>query len=79
MKALLRHLKGDMRVAIRLPCNNEILKAKGVWGSHLVAFSGRCGVTEGVKHSKEQLKTMSRHQQLVSFSSMGSESDFPED
>ena len=28
-----------MRVALRLPCNSEILEAKGVQSPHLVAFS----------------------------------------
>ena len=65
MRALLRYLKSDMCIALRLPCNSEILEAKGVQGPHLVAFSdashaplkttGRRGVTGGVViPSKEQ-------------------------
>ena len=84
MRALLRYLKSDMRIALRLPCNSEILEAKGVQGSHLVAFSdashaplrttGRRGVTGGVvTFQGATLKTMSRHQQLVSLSSMEAE------
>ena len=84
MRALLRYLKSDMRIALRLPCNSEILEAKGVQGPHLVAFSdashaplkttGRRGVTGGVvTFQGATLKTMSRHQQLVSLSSMEAE------
>ena len=84
MRALLRYLKSEMCFAIRLPCNSEILPAKGVQGPHLVAFSdasharlrttGRRGVTGGViTFQGATLKTMSRHQQLVSLSSMGAE------
>ena len=39
VRALLRYLKSDMRIALRLPCNSKILEAKGVQGPHLVAFS----------------------------------------
>ena len=75
---------GLMRIALRLPCNREILEAKGVQGPHLVALSdashaplrttGRRGVTGGVvTFQGATLKTMSRHQQLVSLSSMEAE------
>ena len=84
MRALLRYLKSDMRVAIKLPCNCGILPFKVFQGPHLIAFSdashaplrttGRRGVTGGViSFEQSTIKTMSRHQQLVSLSSMEAE------
>ena len=84
MRALLRYLKSDMRVAIKLPCNCGILQFKVFQGPHLIAFSdashaplrttGRRGVTGGVISLEQStIKTMSRHQQLGSLSSMEAE------
>ena len=62
MRVLLRYLKSDMRVALWLPCNSEILEAKGVQGPHLVAFSDASlknqKKTEKTKKPRENKKTI---------------------
>ena len=84
MRSLLRYLKGDMKVVLKLPHDSDVLKSDVFQTPHTVAFSdashaamkstGRRGVSGGVlTFGCATLKTLSRHQQLVSLSSMESE------
>ena len=77
MRSLLRYLKGDMKVALKLPHDSDVLKSDVFQTPHIVAFSdashapmnctGRRGVSGGVlTFGCATLKTVSRHQQLVS-------------
>ena len=84
MRMLLRYLRGDMNVAVRFPSDSPLLHSEVFQGSHIVAFSdashaplkatGRRGISGGVLTFQGcTLKTLSRHQALVSLSSMESE------
>ena len=84
LRALLKFMKGDMKVVLRIPNECEALMSDAFEIPHVVAFSdashapmkstGRRGVTGGVlTYGCCCIKTLSRHQQLVSLSSMESE------
>ena len=87
LRAVLRFLMSDGNVVLRMPSNSEALKMeKGVFDVdyHLVGYSdashaplrttGRRGVSGGVLSvCGFLLKSLSRHQQLVSLSSMEAE------
>ena len=84
LRALLKFMKGDMKVVLRIPNECEALMSNAFEIPHVVAFSdashapmkstGRRGVTGGVlTYGCCCIKTLSRHQQLVSLSSMESE------
>ena len=84
LRALLKFMKGDMKVVLRIPNECEALMSDAFEIPHVVAFSdashapmkstGRRGLTGGVlTYGCCCIKTLSRHQQLVSLSSMESE------
>ena len=87
LRAILRFLMSDGNVVLRMPSNSEALKMeKGVFDVdyHLVGYSdashaplrstGRRGVSGGVLSvCGFLLKSLSRHQQMVSLSSMEAE------
>ena len=84
MRMLLRYLRGDMNVAVRFPSDSQLLDSEVFQGPHIVAFSdashallrttGRRGISGGALTFQGcTLKTLSRHQALVSLSSMESE------
>ena len=85
LRALLKFMKGDMKVVLRIPNECEALMSDAFEIPHVVAFSdashapmkstgSRRGVTGGVlTYGCCCIKTLSRHQQLVSLSSMESE------
>ena len=86
LRALLRYLQNDMCVAVRLPAASDVLHQQKHFPQqkHMVCFSDashaplRCtkrrGITGGVLTVDGcVVKTLCRHQQLVSLSSMESE------
>ena len=86
LRALLRYLQNDMCVAVRLPAASDVLHQQKHFSQqkHMVCFSDashaplRCtkkrGITGGVLTVDGcVVKTLCRHQQLVSLSSMESE------
>ena len=86
MRNLLRFLKTDMHVVVRMPAEGSVLDRFESFGStpHLVCFSDashaplrvtqRRGISGGVlSFGGSLVKTLSRHQQMVSLSSMEAE------
>ena len=72
-----------MNVAVRFPSDSQLLDSEVFQGPHIVAFSdashaplrttGRRGISGALRFQGCTLKTLSRHQALVSLSSMDSE------
>ena len=86
LRALLRFLQTDMSVVVRLPASSDVLKPTKLFGEHphMVCFSDashaplratkRRGISGGVLSVFGfVVKTLSRHQQMISLSSMESD------
>ena len=86
MRMLLRYLRGDMNVAVRFPSDSQLLDSEVFQGPHIrhccifgcvsrtVADNWTSGISGGALTFQGcTLKTLSRHQALVSLSSMESE------